>query len=173
MSLLRVTETEEAKGLISKMYSFFLEKTGEIPKPFKMFSISPGLFKIRTEVLGYYNNKSELPLPLLAMIRYLTASECNLKACIDFNHNILKRQGMEEHEFQQIKTNPEKAPLEPGESKMLAFVVDSIKTPGNIDQNRIDELKNLGWTENQIFDAVAYAADMKAANILMKTFKMD
>ncbi len=56
---------------------------------------------------------------------------------------------------------------------MLAFVMKAVKTPDTVGNEDIDQLHKLGWTDNDILDALTHGTNMIGSSILMKTFKMD
>ena len=69
--------------------------------------------------------------------------------------------------------DPLKAPLEEKEQAMLSFVIKAVKSPDAVEQQDMDKLHDLGWTDRDILDALAHGTNMVGSSILMKTFKMD
>jgi hypothetical protein len=49
----------------------------------------------------------------------------------------------------------------------------AVKTPDAVEQPDVDKLREQGWTDSDILDALAHGTNMIASSILMKTFKMD
>ena len=101
------------------------------------------------------------------------AKHLNFAFCTDFNKNILKKQGLSDEDIDEMIKDPLKAPLEEKEQAMLEFVMKAIKSPDAVQQQDMDQLHDLGWTDRDILDAVTHAANMVGLSILMKTFKMD
>jgi alkylhydroperoxidase family enzyme len=58
------------------------------------------------------------------------------------------------------------------EQSMLDFVMKAIKSSDAVEQQDIDQLHDLGWTDRDILDALVHGANMVGSSILMKTFKM-
>ncbi len=56
---------------------------------------------------------------------------------------------------------------------MLLFVLKAIKTPDEVTRDDVDGLHEMGWTNNDIYDAVFHGAGMIAPSFMMKAFKMD
>jgi len=48
-----------------------------------------------------------------------------------------------------------------------------IKSPDAVEQQDMDQLHDMGWTDRDILDALVHGTNMVGASILMKTFKMD
>lgn len=173
MALITTVSPENAQNEIREQYSVFIQRAGFVPKPFEMLSVSPELLKHHGAVVKYYMNHPTLGFPLLSHIRYLVAKEYDYQFCINFNKQLLKMQGMNDAEVTEIETDPEKVLLEEKDKAMLLFVLKAIRTPKATEQKDIDALHNIGWTDRDIFDAVAHGVNMIGSGMMMKAFKMD
>ena len=80
---------------------------------------------------------------------------------------------MTDEDIQKTTQDPSKASLDDKDRGMVVFVMNAIKKPNDVTQTDVDGLRSLGWTDNDILDAMSHAASMVSASILMKTFKMD
>ena len=69
--------------------------------------------------------------------------------------------------------DPLKAPLEDYEQAMLGFMMKAIKSPDAVEQQDMDQLHDLGWTDRDILDALVHGVNMVGSSMLMKTLKMD
>ena len=101
------------------------------------------------------------------------AQQYDYAFCTDFNKNMLKIQGLSDEDIDNMAKDPLNAPLDDRDRAMVAFVMRAVKTPDAIDQQDVDRLHELGWTDNYILDALAHGTNMIGSSILMKTFKMD
>jgi len=173
MSLIKTVPPENAEGEIAEVYSVFKKSGIPVPKPLEMVSVSPGLLKIQSQLVGYYMNHSSLGFALLSLIRYLVARKYNYAFCTCFNENFLKMQGMDEAQIKAVEKDPRKAPIEDKDREMLVFVLKAIDKPESITQKDMDTLYSFGWTDRDIFDALNHGTGMIGPSILMKTFKMD
>lgn len=171
MFLLNYVTPEAAKGPIDEIYSVFPKEIGP-PHPLQLMSASPGFLKCQFEFIKYFTNHQKLSFPLLASIRYMAANDCDYEYCIKFNQNILMAAGVNEQALEAIKEDPDKAPLEDNEIAMLKFVSKAIKTPEAIAPSDIEALRNSGWEDSEILDAVAHGAYMKGHSTLMKAFSI-
>lgn len=172
MALLKTVRPEEAQGPIAEAYSNFQKSVGDVPKPIQLMSASPGMFEEHVRTIHYFNNHSTLSFPLLTTIRFLVAPECGFGFCVGFNRELLKRMGMEESEIEATRSNPENAPLEENEKAMLVFVLKAVKSPESVTQEDVDALRDLGWTDSDIYDATFHGARMVAMSIMFNAFKM-
>ncbi len=173
MSLIKTVDPENAEGVIKEGYSMFIENIGIIPKPMEMMSASPVLFEQNLKRIHYYSTHPTLSFALLAHIRYLSAHRLNYGFCMDFNKAVLKKQGVEEADFKKIEADPSKSLLEENENAMLAFVINAIKSPGSVTKNDIQMLKDLGWEDSDIVDALAQGVSMIDHSIMMQVFQID
>ena len=173
MALIETVEPEKAEGGIEKVYSTFLQRAGIVPDPLKLMSVSPGILNVQGHVFNHYANHPNLGFALLTHIRYLVAREYNYNWCINFNKNLLKMQGMEDADIDKLVDQPESAPIEDKDKALLLFVLKALKTPEQVSREEMDALHEMGWTDNDIFDAAFHGAGMIAPSFLMKAFKMD
>jgi len=173
MALLKTVNPEAAEGPIKEAYDVFMKRAGMVPKPFEMMSVSPGLLQIQAQVLDYFMQHKTLSFPLMTHIRYLVAQRYDYAFCTSFNRDLLKMQGMGEDEVQAVSSDPQKAPLEDKDKAMLLFVLKAVKQPDEVTQKDVDALHEMGWTDNDIMDAVFHGTGMIAPSILMRAFKMD
>ncbi len=172
MALITTVSPEKAEGQIAQAYKPFLDTIGVVPKPLEMMSSSPVLLKLQAEPIGYFMQPPPLGLPLLTFIRLLVAVEYDYEFCIGFNSGLLESQGISADQLSSAKTDPSQAPLEEKDKAMLLFVLKAVKNPEAVEQNDVDGLRELGWNDKDIFDAVAHGMGMIGPSKMFKAFKM-
>ena len=173
MAIIQTVSPEKAKGETKKIYDMMLQNVGVVPSPLQLASASPGILNLSWESIKYYSQHPTLGFALLSTIRFLVAKHLNFAFCTDFNKNLLKKQGLSEEDIDEMIKDPLKAPLEDKEQAMLGFVLKAIKSPDAVEQQDMDKLHDLGWTDRDILDALVHGTNMVGSSILMKTFKMD
>lgn len=173
MALIKTISPHQAEGTIKEAYDMFLENLGIIPKPLEMMSASPAIFENQLQRIHYYTNHPTLSFALLSHIRYLVSQNLNYRFCTDFNRLILKKQGLEEEDIRQMEADPTKSLLEEKESAMLAFVVKAVKAPSSVAADEIKRLKEMGWQDRDLMDALAHGVNMIDHSIMMEVFQMD
>jgi alkylhydroperoxidase family enzyme len=129
--------------------------------------------KIMWQSVQYYTQHPNLSFGLLSTIRYLVAQQYDYAFCTSFNKNFLMMQGMSEEDIQKVVEDPLQAPLEDKDRAMLAFVMKAIKTPDAVAEEDMKQLRDLGWSDTDILDALTHGTNMIGSSILMKAFKMD
>lgn len=173
MSFLNTVKFEQAEGDLKNSYNLFMEQSGMVPKPMEMFSVSPELYKKRLETAMYYRSHPTLDFSLLTAIRYAVASAFNSSPCQRFNGSLLERQGMEKSELEKLSSDPSSAPMEEKDLALLIFVTEALKSPGTVKREDVEKLRDLGWTDRDIFDAVNHGSITFVSKVLMDIFQME
>ena len=106
-------------------------------------------------------------------IRYLVAHNLDYRFCMDFNKHILKKQGLEEADIRKMEADPAQSLLEENERAMLAFVVKAVQAPGSVTAEDIDRLRELGWEDRDMVDALSQGVGMIDHAIMAQVFQMD
>jgi len=164
---------ETAQGIIKEGYDMFMEKIGIIPKPMELMSLSPVIFETQLKRSQYLSRHPHLSFSLLAHIRYLVAQSLSYSFCMDFNKFVLKKLGLENEDFQKMEIDPSNTMLEENEKAMLLFVLKSVKSPKSITDQDIEDLRNFGWNDTDMVDALSQGVSMIDHAIMMEVFQMD
>jgi len=159
MTLLKAVPPGEATGGMEKIYRSFLDSVGAVPPPLLMASTSPAIQALQAQISDYYRDRSGLRPLFLTLLRYLTAVALEMEPCIKYNAGVLVRLGIKEEEVARIREDPGAAPLEEKEGWLLAFVIKALRAPETFSQSHVGKLRQLGWTDTEIFDAL-YASCM-------------
>ncbi len=173
MALLHTVAGEKADGKVKEVYDQLMKTARVIPRPMQMMSASPDLLAIQVQFLNHYYRHPTLGFALLAHIRLLVAHHFNYPYCIDFNTSLLQMlTEITDEQLDAVKADPSAAPLGDKDRAMLLFVLKCVKTPDATAPADIDALKEMGWTEKDIFEATQHGADMIRHGTLFKAFKM-
>jgi hypothetical protein len=173
MALINTVSPENAEGSIKEAYEMFIKNIGIIPKPMEMMSVSPALFDLQFQRIRYFSKHPKLSFSLLAHIRYLVAHNLKYGFCTDFNKHILKKQGVGEEDFNKMEADPSQSLLEDNERAMLAFVVKAVQSPESVTANDVNKLKDLGWEDKDMVDALSQGVSMIDHSIMMQAFQID
>ncbi|MBU1565968.1 MAG: hypothetical protein KJ630_10110 [Proteobacteria bacterium] len=173
MALITTVAPENAEGIVREGYEMFLKNVGAIPQPMQLLSVSPALFELQLKRIRYFGKHPKLSFALLAHIRYLAACTLDYAYCKDFNRHLLKKLGNNDDTIHAMENDPGKSMLEAHESAMLVFVIRSMKKPGSITAADIAKLKEHGWNERDMVDALAQGVSMIDHAIMMQVFQID
>ena len=173
MALITTVSRENAEGLVKEAYEMFMKNIGTIPRPMELLSVSPALFEIQLQRIKYFGKHPTLSFALLTHIRYLAAKSLDYGFCMDLNRLMLKKQGLGDEDIRNVETDPSKSLLDEKESAMLVFVMKAMKNPGSVTADDIQTLKNLGWNDSDMVDALSQGVSMIDHAIMMQAFQMD
>lgn len=173
MPIINIVPPEKAEGQVKENYAFF-DPLGMVPAPYQMYSPSPALQTARKGVMSHFLGHHSLSDGLLALIRMLVAEEMGYHYCVSFNRGLVRRFGItDDDRLGAVMADPASAPLGDKDKAMLLFVLKAIKTPEAVEQADVQTLRDLGWSDGDMVDAVAHGASMVADGIMFKAFKMD
>ncbi|MCP4408298.1 MAG: carboxymuconolactone decarboxylase family protein [Gammaproteobacteria bacterium] len=162
-------EEQRVEGTLNQV----AQALGFVPDGLRLYGISPPLLENFVGGIGYFREHPVLRQELLAMIRYLASSEAGCQFCIDLNEGFLTSMGIELDEIRASRSDPENAPLNPNEKQLLGLTLKSLSDPEAVIQEDLDTAREHGWTDRDIFDAIVIAANNRAFNIVLKTFKIE
>jgi alkylhydroperoxidase family enzyme len=173
MALIKTVEPDQADGEIKEAYDMLKAVAGGVPKPLQLMSASPKLFEINMQALKYYMSHPSLNPVLLACIRFVAAGHCEYPYCIDMNKKILTGMvGLSEEQVEQLMKDPANTDLPSKDKAMLQLVIKAIQTPEDVQQADVDKVRELGWSDSDIFEAVIHGANMVSMGIAFNAFKM-
>lgn len=173
MSLLNTVAPEKALGKVKEVYQMF-EKMGiPAPLPLQMLSVSPNCFDNQVNMINYFMNHPVLSPSLLTHIRLLAANEENYPYCINFNEQILKSLvGLNDDQIAAATNDPSETALKPEEKALLLFVQKVLRDPALTRKEDMENLRALGWSDRDIFDAAFTGMNVLTTGMLFKAFKM-
>ncbi len=173
MPLIKTIKPEDATGELAEIYAQMKALRGRVPMSSQLWSASPEQLKQQLAFIGYYMNHKTLSAPLLATIRILVSSNTGCKYCVDFNSGLLvNMMGWSVDDVAELKTIGKSSKLEPKENAMLSFVVTSVKKSSKADENELNALRAMGWSDGDILDALQHGARMSAIDIIFNTFDL-
>lgn len=149
------------------------QRLGFVPDGLRLFGISPPLLENYVSNIGYFNSGERLSPVLMTMIRYLVSSGAQCSFCIDLNEGFLGNMGVDVDKVRAARSDIEAAPLPEKDKSLLRLAVKSVTNPEGIGQADLDAARRQGWSDRDIFDAVAQAASNRAFNYVMRTFKVE
>ncbi len=149
------------------------QKLGFVPDGLKLYSFSPPLLENFVGNVGYFNSGERLSPSLMAMIRYLVSWNSKCQFCIDMNEGFLTNMGIDLDQVRAARINPEAAPVQEKERPLLRIALKSVLDPDNVDMADVEAARGTGWSERDIFDAVAQAASNRAFSQVLRTFNVE
>lgn len=173
MSLLKTVPLEEAEGKLLELYDTAEQFFGTVPNNVKMFGVSPAMLENQVQFAVYSMEHPTLSAPFFAMIRLLVSHSTESPYCAHMNAGLLTQQGFTSEQIEAAKAEAGQAPLDEKETALLLFVLKATKAPKSTEAKDVDDLRAMGWTDRDIFDALAHGARAVATNIIFDAFKLE
>lgn len=170
MTLLKTIAPENAEGMMKTVFDHLIQEVGEVPGPLKLFTASPKLWEVYYKNVDFIRSHQTLQMPLTTCLRYIVASRREYASCRDFNGMLLERFGVDESARADLVTSPETAPVSEKEKALLAFAVAAMESPEDVDQAAIDDLRQMGWQDSEIFDLTWMAAMINMLGTMSAVF---
>lgn len=160
---------------VAGIFDAIQQRIGFIPDGLRLYSLSPPLLETFVGNVAYFNGGGTgLSPELTAMIRYLVSWQSGCAFCVDMNESILVNSlNMKLDQVRAARTNPELAPLSDKDKVLLRLALKSANNPEFVSQQDLDEAREHGWQDRDLFDTVVQAASMRAFNIVLRTFKVE
>lgn len=159
---------------VSTILNNIEQHLGFVPDGLRLYGISPPLLESFVGNIGYFNmGGTQLPPVLTAMIRYQVSWDAGCSYCVDLNEGFLTNLGMDLETIRATRNNPDAAPLEEKEKILLKLAIKSVEAPDDITKEDLDQARNQGWADREIFDAVVQAANNRAFNYVLRTFNIE
>ncbi len=173
MPLLDMIGPAEASGEVKKLYASLLDSAGAVPPPLLLVSPSPGIQALQAQFMEYYQERSNLSPLLMTLLRYLTAVALEVAPCVEFNAGVLERLGFSPEQVAELASNPAAAPLQEKEGWLLAFAIKAVRAPDTVSAVHVDKLRDLGWTDSDLLEALYIPCMMVGMKALMKALKYE
>ena len=174
MSILNTVAPEQAQGQVADLYKSFEQQIGFIPNAFKLSSVSPQMLQQHWEYIGYYMQHPDLSKVLTTLIRLLVSQKVDCEYCINLNTALLINEaGVQADQVAAIRADPTKAPLDEKEKALLLFVLDAVADAHAVSQTDLQKLRDLGCSEQDIYDALNHGARQVGLDIMLNAFKVE
>lgn len=162
---------EEAR--VNGILGAIQQNMGFVPDAMRLYGVSPALLEAFVGNVSYFRGGTRLSPKLTTMIRYLVSSKSNCSFCIDMNEGFLTHMEADLDTVRAARTDSSKAPVDNNERPLLMLALKAVESPDAVDSADIEAARVQGWSDKDIFDAVALAASNRALNLVLKTFKVD
>jgi uncharacterized peroxidase-related enzyme len=173
MPIIETQTHETATGNVREVYDQVLQRLPFVPKPVQVMSASPEFIPHYWQMITHVLDQPRLSRALMAHIRLGVAMHSEYPYCVDLNTQALATLvDATPEEIAAFREDPAAAKLPENERALVSFVVRAIREPEEVDQSDVQRLRDLGWTDPDIFDATYMGAFMLTSGVLFNTFKM-
>jgi uncharacterized peroxidase-related enzyme len=172
MAHIKLPEFEEMAPLIQEKAKPILEKTGKLGDIFKLLAVDEKVY-FATDVMiqKYLLDETTLSYDIKEAIALLISVENGCKMCVDVHKDIAKMLGLSEKRIEEILQGVDSIDTDYKEKALLNFCIKaSQKDNYKILKEEIDNLKELGYTDVQIVEAVSITGYFNYINTLSNVF---
>ena len=172
MAHIQLPEYEEMDPEIREKARPILEKTGELGEIFQLLAVRKDIFFATDQMAtAYLLKETELPFRIKESIALLVSAENGCKMCIDLHKRIAVMLGMKPEEVARVLEGIDAMEASDEEKELLRFCLKAAgKENYKITKEAIDRLKEQGFTESQILEAVAVTGYFNYINTLSNVF---
>ncbi|PLX22670.1 MAG: hypothetical protein C0597_02120 [Marinilabiliales bacterium] len=172
MSLLNYVKREEATGHIAEIYDMLEERIKVIPNVVQFYTASPELFGKLMGLIGHFIDHPKLEREMVAYTRMLISHKSKAEYCVKLQSGILRSMEISEQDLDVAKEDYTKVRLNDKNRALVCFVLDMMFDKLENAKSRIEELKEHGWTDKDIFEASVMGAIQKGMVNVIKTFEV-
>lgn len=172
MAHIALPEFEDMTPAIQEKARPILEKTGTLGEIFKLLAIDEKIYFATDEMIQkYLLDETTLSYDIKEAIALLISKENGCKMCVDVHKNIAKMLGLSETQIEEILQGVESMNTDDKDKALLNFSIKaSQKDNYKILKEEIDALKEMGWSDTQIIEAVAITGYFNYINTLSNVF---
>lgn len=149
MSRIHLCPQDDNPLAIQNIFDEIIEKVGVVPPAYRAFARHAHVLQANWNKTKNVMGKGNLSLQLKESIATRVSSENGCQFCLAIHQKNLEKMGVASQEIKHItlgENNENKL------QKVLDFVSMATKNPHNISESDFAELKNLGYTEEDIVE---------------------
>ena len=172
MAYIKLCKYEEMTPAIQEKAKPILEKTGQLGEIFELLALDEKIYTATdTMVQNYLLKETLLPYNTKERIALLVSIENNCTMCVGVHKNIAKMLGMSEAQVEETLNGIDAINCSESEKVLLRLCMKACsKENYKTTQEDIDEVKNAGYSELEILEAVAITGYFNYINTLSNVF---
>jgi len=172
MAYIKLQTYEQMSPAIQEKAKPILEKTGELGEIFQLLALDEKIyFATDYMVQEYLLKPTLLSYEIKEAIALLISKENNCKMCVGVHKSIAKMLGLSEEKIDEILNGIDAMNTNAKEKILLHFcILASQKENYKISQEEINHVKNCGWSDKELLEAVAIVGYFNYINTLSNVF---
>ncbi len=175
MAHITLPEFSDMPPKIQEQVKPILDKGRPLTETSRLLALSENVyFATNNMANSYMLNETELSLFTKERIAMLVSMENNCRSCVNAHKAFSKRRGMSEEQIEQVMSGVDNIDCEEGERLLLKFCLSaSRKDCYKIQKSDIDAVRNAGYTDIQILEAVAITSYFNYINTITNVFGLN
>ena len=174
MAHIKLPEFEEMSPVIQDKARVILEKTGKLGDIFKLLALDEKIY-FATDVMiqKYLLDETELSYDIKESIALLISVENGCKMCVDVHKGIAKMLGLSDERIAEVLQGVDAISTSDKEKALLNFCIRASKKDNyRVLKAEIDSLKEMGYSDVEIVEAVAITGYFNYINTLSNVFAL-
>jgi uncharacterized peroxidase-related enzyme len=174
MAHIKLPEFEDMTPAIQDKARPILEKTGKLGEIFKLLAIDEKVyFATDGMIQKFLLDETTLSYDIKESIALLISIENGCKMCVDVHKNIAKMLGLSQERIDAVLQGIDAIDTSDAEKALLHFCVRASKKDNyKVLKEDIDALKDMGYSDVQIIEAVAITGYFNYINTLSNVFAL-
>ena len=174
MAHIKLPEFDEMSPEIQEKARPIMEKTGQLGEIFKLIAMDEKIYNATDMMVQkYLLDETMLSYDIKEAIALLISKENGCKMCVDVHKGIAKMLGLSEERIEEILQGVDAISTDAKEKALLNFAIKASKKDNyKILKEEIDALKEMGWSDVQILEAVAITGYFNYINTLSNVFAL-
>jgi uncharacterized peroxidase-related enzyme len=174
MAHIKLPEFEDMSPAIQEKARPILEKTGKLGEIFKLMALDDKVyFATDGMIQKYLLDETSLSYDVKESIALLISVENGCKMCVDVHKGIAKMLGLSEERIEEVLEGVDSINTSDKEKALLNFCIRASKKDNyKVLKSEIDTLKDMGYSDVQIVEAVAITGYFNYINTLSNVFSL-
>ena len=156
MTFIKTVSEGEATGSVKTMYQQAKDNNGYVPNMVKAFSYRPKVMGAWSELLA--SIKSTMDPRRYELVTLAAAQTLHSSYCMLAHGSILLRDFYSSKDLQSIVSDIHSSNLDEADKAILQFVQKVVDDATAVNTNDVEDLRDQGLSDEEIFDIVAAAA---------------
>jgi uncharacterized peroxidase-related enzyme len=165
VSWLPLVSDEQANSEVQRMYDQLRQGWGFVPNYFRGLGHDPKLLQDQMNLFtnAMYEERG-LPRLIKEQLALVVSGLNTASYCLAAHLEILGRLGIEKATSRKLALDYASAPVEPKVLELFRFAEKLSRRPADMEKADVDKLREAGWSEAAIFDAVLVVSIYALAN---------
>ncbi|MBW1681740.1 MAG: carboxymuconolactone decarboxylase family protein [Deltaproteobacteria bacterium] len=157
MAYIRIAPMEELDASVRKQLEAVRKTMGGVGEIAQVLSLRADIYNMTSGMVRtLLINQTELPYHIKESIAILVSKENSCTMCVGEHERMAKLLGMTEEQINQVLEGIDRMEIPDNERTLLQFCLKSGgKENYKVTQGDVDAVRNAGYTDSQILEAVA------------------
>ena len=164
MSWVTTVPEEQLKPRAQEIFDVLRENWGLVPNYFLALGHDPQLLEDQTNLFAHTMEDRALPKPLKEQLALLVSGLNFSSYCLAVHMQILSKIGIDKPLARKLAADFTTAPVEPKVMELFRFAEKLTRRPGDMEKQDIERLRDAGWGDKEIVEAVLVISLHACAN---------